>query len=99
MKVISVIQKVINRAVEKAYQSYAFYQTVKKAVQKFVSELPSFGVVATKMIDVPAYPVAEAIYIKHKVEKNLVQKAKIKELYSSLTLQLMKRKEIEEAKF
>lgn len=52
---VSVSQRVVNRAFAKGFGSTAIYSTVRKAVQKCVLEPPSIDTVVKKMVYAPSF--------------------------------------------
>lgn len=84
-KVVSMLQTVVNRAVDKGFRSVAFYLTVEKAVHKSVPEPQSVDTVTTMLINSPAFTVLVVEFIKHKVEKSSVDKARIEEQPNKLS--------------
>lgn len=68
-KVMAVNQTVVNRSVTKAFQSSAFHTTVKRAQHKCLAEPHLVNEVATRAINLPAFTIPLAKFVKNDVEK------------------------------
>lgn len=76
----------MNRAVAKALESAAFYTAVEQAMSKYVLELQFFDAVAKRMANALALTVRVAKFIKHKVKKSCLEKAKMEERFVNLSV-------------
>lgn len=81
---ISVIQALVNTVLSEDFRSTAFYSPVGEAVEKFVSAPQGIDAVTTIVIDTSAFTVPVAKFIKHELEKNSLEKAKMKERFNKL---------------
>lgn len=67
MKMISVMQTVVNRAFSKGFCSAAFYSEVQEAVHKCVPERQNVDAVGTTLVGTPFFYRAVATFVKNKV--------------------------------
>lgn len=76
-KVTVVVETVINRSVSKAFWSSAFKTRTNKAVQKWLTERHVDNNVATRTIDIQAFTVSVAKFVKNQIHKRCLEKAKL----------------------
>lgn len=74
------------------YRRAAFYSVVEEAVQNCVQEAPSVVAVPTKLFDAPSFNVPVAIFVKHEVERNSIDKTKMKERFVKLAEDVVEKK-------
>lgn len=75
----------VNKALPKGFRSAALYSSVKEVVQKPVPEPPSIDTVMEKLVDDPSFTVPVAKLVKHEVQRNYVDKAKMENPFARLT--------------
>lgn len=88
VKVISLVQTVVNRALAKGCRSGAFYSVVEDVVHKYVPEAPSTDAVSAKPVVPSFFTLFEARFVKHEVEKSFLDEAKMKKRFLSQRRQL-----------
>lgn len=84
MKVIYVIEIVVNRPLAKGLQSAAVYLAVEEGVQKYVSEPPGMDAVATKLVKALSFTIPVNKVVKYEIKKNSLDNANMKEKFLKL---------------